>query len=81
MLRGEYRDQVEWFGPDVDERVRYSSRYLCHVWRAHGKCLVAYLILRGALEQYVRLFRVMHMEPGAAARVRLGNDERHRLKP
>lgn len=58
----------------------HSRWHLRHIGCLDGQRLVADAVLRATLEQYVRLLDVMHVESGAAAGVRLGDDERERLE-
>lgn len=80
VLRREHRDEVERFVPDIDERVRHAGRNFYNVGCLDGECLVADTVLDVAFEQHVCLFGAMCMESGTGARMRLGDDERERLK-
>jgi len=80
MLCGEHCYQVERLRSHVDERVRYSSWDLRYVRRLHRHRFLTNPILGTALEQDVRFFGVMYMEPRPATRVRFGNDEGERLE-
>ena len=61
--------------------MRHPGWYLCDVGSGDRERLVAYAVLGGTFEKYVRLFGVMYVESGATAGVRLGDDERERPKP
>src|SRR6185436_7630016 len=80
VIRWKHRDHVERFMPDVHERVRNTGWNSCHVRCIHGECLVTYAVSSGAFEQHMGLFGGVNMKPGAAADVRLGDDERKTLE-